>query len=273
MREIIVPQVSVIIPWCNRDEIYSAMHENSRYLTESKAEVLIVNCGGEICQDKLPRQNDRYTQHIVTLPTPFNKALAINIGAAIARAPFIFILDADIVMRSNLLDELHAAIDDSSFVTVARIVESDEAQRNVEFLSSTSAHRRFVLRDGRQIEVITSRISYPGQVRKGTGLLFARTNDFRAIGGMNSDIVGWGWEDNDVIVRLQMVLNLEPREAGTAVHLTHSDTKRFLPSGMSAAESDESNFAKCLARYEAGLLQGTLAEDAKAWQTVIQSYT
>ena len=273
MREKVLPQVSVIIPWCNRDEIYPAMHENAGYLTESKAEVLIVNCGGEICQDKLPGPNGRYAQHIVTLPTRFNKALAINIGAAIARAPFMFILDADIIMRSNLLEELHSAIDDSSFVTVARIVESNEAQRNVEFLSSTSAHRRFVLRDGRQIEVITSRISYPGQVRKGTGLLFTRTSDFRAIGGMNSEIVGWGWEDNDVIVRLQIVLNLEPRETGTAVHLTHSDATRFLPSGISAAESDENNFAKCLARYEAGLLQGTLAEDAKSWQPVIQSYT
>src|SRR5215213_6159273 len=148
MRETDVPQVSVLIPWCNRDEIYLAMHENSRYLTEAKAEVLIVNCGGQICPDKLPRENGRYTQHIVTLPTPFNKALAINIGTAIARAPFIFILDADIIMLSNLLEELHFAIDDSSFVTVAQIVESKEAQREVQFLSSTSAHRRFVLRDG-----------------------------------------------------------------------------------------------------------------------------
>lgn len=273
MHEKLIPQVSVIIPWCNRDEIYSALYENSRYFTESKAEVLIVNCGGEICQDKLLRQNGRYTQHIVTLPTLFNKALAINIGAAIARAPFIFILDADIIMKSNLLEDLHSTIDDSSFVTVAQIVESKEAQREVEFLSSTSAHRRFVLRDGRQIEVITSRISYPGQVRKGTGLLFTRLSHFLAIGGMNSELVGWGWEDNDVIVRLQMVLNLEPRETGTAVHLTHSDAKRFLSSGMSAAESDEINFGKCLARYEAGLLQGTLAEDTTSWKSVIQSYT
>jgi glycosyltransferase involved in cell wall biosynthesis len=273
MRQEVIPQVSVVIPWCNRDEIYSAMHENSRYLTEPKAEVLIINCGGDLRQDKLPCHDNRYTQHIVTLPTPFNKALAINIGAAIARAPFIFILDADIVMQSNLLKELHSAIDDSSFVTVAGIVESHEAQRNVEFLSSTSAHRRFVLRDGRQIEVITSRITYPGQIRKGTGLLFTRTSDFRAIGGMNSEIVGWGWEDNDVIVRLQMVLNLKPREIGSAMHLTHSDDKRFLPSGISPSESDDINFAKCLARYEAGLLQGTMARDAALWKTVVEAYS
>ncbi|HEU4595555.1 MAG TPA: galactosyltransferase-related protein, partial [Pyrinomonadaceae bacterium] len=156
-----------------------------------------------------------------------------------------------------------------SFLTVADVAETAESAEGAgTYLKSTTARRELMLADGRRIEIVTSRISFPSRSRKGQGLLFLRREDFLTVGGMNSDLTGWGWEDNDVAARLQMALNLEPREAGHALHLSHADDKRYFRDGLSRADNDELNFMACLARYERGLIYGTLDADVRYWKTL-----
>lgn len=262
--------ISVIIPWCDREELGHTLRANSGYFEESAAEVIVVNCGGDerLLQRLLPAGGE-HPPRVVSVPVSFNKSLAINVGAHAARGLHMMILDADIIFRHNLLAELRAALAPSSFLTVADVAETAESAEGAgSYLKSTTARRELMLADGRRIEIVTSRISFPSRSRKGQGLLFLRREDFLAVGGMNSDLTGWGWEDNDVAARLQMALNLEPLEAGHALHLSHADDKRYFRDGLSRADNDELNFLACLARYERGLIYGTLDADVRYWQTL-----
>jgi glycosyltransferase involved in cell wall biosynthesis len=262
--------ISVIIPWCDREELGHTLRANSPYFRESAAEVLVVNCGGdERLLRRLLADGAAHPPRAVRVPARFNKSLAINVGAHEARGRHLMVLDADIVFRHNLPAELRAALAPSSFLTVADVAETEEGGEGGTYLKSTSSRREFVLADGRRVEVVTSRVRFPGRTRKGTGLLFLRREHFLAVGGMNSDLAGWGWEDNDIAARLQMALGLEPREAGGAVHLSHADDKRFMRDGLSRADNDELNFMACLARYERGLIQGTLEADVLRWHELV----
>lgn len=262
--------VSVIIPWCDREELGHTLRANSKYFRESAAEVLVVNCGGdERLLRRLLADGAAHPPRVVRVPTCFNKSLAINVGVHMTRGRHLMVLDADIVFRHNVLAELRAALAPSSFLTVADVAETGEGGGGGTYLTSTSARREFMLADGRRIEVVTSRIYLPGRSRKGSGLLFLRREHFVAVGGMCSDLAGWGWEDNDIAARLQMALGLEPREAGSALHLSHDDDKRFMRDGLSRADNDELNFMACLARYERGLIHGTLEADVRRWQELV----
>jgi len=84
------------------------------------------------------------------------------------------------------------------------------------------------------------------------------------IGGFNSELQTWGWEDDDVLVRLQYVLNLRRVQKGEALHLTHGDDRRAL--GGTRSQSDQLNFIRCCRNYNKGLFLGTYHADV-AWVT------
>jgi hypothetical protein len=77
---------------------------------------------------------------------------------------------------------------------------------------------------------------------------------------MNSALTGWGWDDLDLVARLQMALGRQRRQVGQVTHLSHGDDARAL-AGLRRGESESRNFLACLAGYGIGDLQGTYEED------------
>src|SRR5206468_6073614 len=84
------------------------------------------------------------------------------------------------------------------------------------------------------------------------------------IDGYNSDLEVWGWEDNDVQLRLKRVLSLRHVETGRALHLSHGDDKRSLK-GMGRSESHVLNLGILCGRYSAGNFRGTYKRDLQVW--------
>jgi len=108
------------------------------------------------------------------------------------------------------------------------------------------------------------RIDILSRNRCAAGLILARKADFLAVGGYRSVLDGWGWEDNDVMIRLNRVQGLKRKQAGEAVHLTHADDVRDL-NGKDKIASTELNFDKVCSYYIRGELQGTYTADVNLW--------
>src|SRR5947209_7698498 len=117
---------SILIPWCNRDEISLTLKQNAPWLSVHQAEVLVVNCGGDsgrLSELLRPSPID-YLRRIDIPAATFNKALALNVGLHLSQRDKVFVLDADILLQSDLLTEFDRIVDASTFATVKRVYES-----------------------------------------------------------------------------------------------------------------------------------------------------
>jgi hypothetical protein len=122
-----------------------------------------------------------------------------------------------------------------------------------------------VTTDDRRVKVETNRTRFADGSRSGPGLILLAREHFLHVDGMNSQLEGWGWEDNDLVARLQLMLGLSERRAGSATHLSHGDHLRCV-NGRSRMETANANIARSLARDAQGNFQGTYRADVAAWQ-------
>ncbi len=262
------PGLSVVIPWSNRPEIAETLRRNGPLLAAVDAEAVVVNCGGDpgrltaaLAGALLPRLRR------VEVPAPaFNKSLALNLGVSAARADRLFLLDADVVLQKDLLPRAIALLDRPCFVTVDRVLESAPPPlavrpglREIGHLLELTGPRN------RKIRLETNRVRLRDGSRSGPGLVFLTREHFLAVDGMSSDLEGWGWEDLDLLARLQLALRLPRRRWGSVIHLSHGDEARTFE-GPAPAANEQRNYAMCLYNYGAGHYLGTYADDVATWR-------
>ncbi|MCA1612645.1 MAG: glycosyltransferase family 2 protein [Acidobacteria bacterium] len=261
------PPLSVIIPWYNRPEIGVTLRENKRTFTRHGVEVVVVNCGGDGGQlgEAFAGLGLDGLRCVEVESDTFNKSLALNLGVYAARAERLFFLDTDIVLGDGFIPAALGALDETSFVTADRVHESRPGKDEGENALEEFAHVvQFVAKGGRRAQVETNRVRFTEGSRSGPGLAVLARRHFLEVDGMNSDLEGWGWEDLDLLLRLQFVPALEHRRAGAVTHLTHGDTARAF-GGQSQAAREQMNFASCFTNYRAGYFYGTYTDDLRTW--------
>jgi hypothetical protein len=253
--------LSILIPWANRPELAVSLRRNAPVFEALDAEVIISNCAGN--RDQLQAivgdaQNPRV--RAIDCPSPiFNKCLAINAASRAAQGDVLFLLDADIVLRSDFTIP-PGILERRCFSTIWR-VRDEGASSDGGVLAAIDYSMTMVFKDGPPLEVQTGRHFIDGGGRSGPGLALVHRADFEAVGGMNSALVGWGWEDLDLLIRLERVLGIPRVHENEAIHLAHGDDRRHLPPGMSRLDSERRNRTVALAKYVAGDWMGTLATD------------
>jgi glycosyltransferase involved in cell wall biosynthesis len=272
------PALSVLIPWCDRDELQLTLAANAPALGAFGAEILVINCGGD--RERLHRliaaaEATPVRQLDISAPR-FNKAMALNVGLAHSRSDTIFVLDADVALLGDILAEAKAITENRSFVTMQWVYESEPATplamrqsglaNNFSSLTNNfvaslvnSHNLELHFRDGTVLNHQLTRQDALGNKRAGPGLLFAAKRDLLEIQGFNSELQGWGWEDDDVLVRLQHVSGLRRVQKGEALHLTHGDDRRALRGPRH--QSDQVNFMKCCRNYNNGIFTGSYSAD------------
>ncbi|MFB1483886.1 glycosyltransferase family 2 protein [Corallococcus sp. RDP092CA] len=262
------PVLSIVIPWKDRPELGVTLKRNRRFFTAHPYEVVVVNCGGSPALFREGLHAARFPGlRGVELPgTPFNKSLALNVGASDARADCLFFLDTDVVLKSDFLEAARERLGRKHFVTVDRVFESEPARERRESKLRELAYAvHFVDEQGREARVETNRVHLGDGSRSGPGMVLMRRKHFEAVNGMNSDLAGWGWEDLDLLVRLQLELGLTQRRHGDVLHLTHGDDRRDL-AGQTRAQSEHLNLARCMESYHQGHYWGTRVDDATTWK-------
>ncbi|VAW11247.1 hypothetical protein MNBD_BACTEROID03-1562 [hydrothermal vent metagenome] len=256
--------VSIIIPWCNREDLAISLLRNSEKFSKNFVEVIIVNGGGssDLLKKLLEEVSIENTKYITLAMPDFNKSLSLNAGVYHSSHDQLFFLDCDVILETELSSMIQT-LKKGSFVTLNKIKETAREHEGKKVGTVEEIAYSITIRDikGAEINVETNRINLLDSSRSGPGLLLCHKHDFLKVGGMNSELQGWGWEDIDIVYRLQH-LGLVRKRVGNCSHLSHSDKERFLVH-ESKALNEQINFKMALANYMAGNFLGTYERDVK----------
>ena len=261
------PQLSVIITWFNRPELRRSLGENCLIFDRYDVEVIVVNCGGSKTElHKILSGPGPRSLRCLNIPaTVFNKSLAINVGASTAQSERLFLLDADIVLTDDFLPVAFDTVAQQCFFTVDRVLESDREPWPLDDHLEEMAHQiSFLAKDGRKATTTIRRRLHEGS-RSGPGLIVLARQHFLEVGGMNADLHGYGWEDRDLLLRLQFALGLEERSAGKVLHLSHQDESQDA-AWRDRETGERLNSAACVKNYRAGHFAGTYYDDLRIWK-------
>lgn len=260
------PQVSIIITWKDRPILAETLRQNRPVLDSGQRETIVVNSGGDhaALQRLIDGVEIADLQIVDARLDHFNKCRSLNIGVAGSKGDVLFFLDADLLLQDDVIATAAGRLDGANFVTVRHLNESDPALRSDAFGEMELAFQMEITLPGRKTVTLETNRRRPRQgSRGGCGMICLKREHFLAVGGMNSALEGWGWEDLDLIARLQFALGLERVQAGEVIHLSHGDDERWLH-GSSKAETEKSNYKTCLANYAAGNFLGTYARDVES---------
>jgi glycosyltransferase involved in cell wall biosynthesis len=263
-----MPLFSVIIPWRARPELRRTLDQNLPLFERHGAEVVIVNCGGEPAElASIVADVPLSSLRVVRLPdAAFNKSLATNIGALCASGRMLMCLDADIVLRSDFFAQGRAVLERGRcFAAIRTVYESAPvANPRLEAFKRVVHTQELVFTDGRKAR-LQSQSGADGS-RCGSGLLVLNKSDLIAVGGFNSALRGWGFEDADLQIRLQLTGGLSVRQVGKALHLTHGDDKRDEISNGGHHHAIARNMQHCFDSYRRGVFVGSHDQDEREWR-------
>jgi hypothetical protein len=259
---------SVVIPWWKRPELRRTLEANMPLLVRHGAEVVVVTCGSDVLD--APAQFADYTaatvRHVVVPDAVPNRSLARNLGALCSSGSVLFFLDCDVILKSDIFAEAAPLLEADCFVTAQKRFESQpKPSPYLPFLKELIQTREVVCEDGRRATVQQT-LNGDGSSSNRGELLVKRAH-FLGIGGYNSALEGWGFEDDDVVYRLQLVLGLRSMMTGEVVHLTHGDDLR----SPSPLVDRRRNQELCFENYSRAAFLGTYEEDVRLWKPRIQA--
>ena len=188
--------------------------------------------------------------------TGFNKGWLINQGLMAASAPWVLISDVDILWPSATLEELATAARPEYIHYVQDVRESQPG--NTAIKRSRYSYRLNSSEREPSVEIFAD--FSESDFRPGCGLVFGAIALFRKIGGYRHCFRGWGWEDQDLLIRAQL-LGYCVDQVGTVTHLSHGDSDRnsFHEDCLPQMSRDR-NIEICLEEISKGRLIGDLQE-------------
>lgn len=264
--------LSIIISWRDRIELQQALPSLIACIEPIDGQINIVNFAGD--QQLLNQQLAEFTQHPQLKVTQisqqpfFNKAAAQNIGAKTAKYDNLFFCDCDIIVNPNQIIELCHQLNDSTghFATLKGVKETELNSRGAGHVVSFGYELNIRTKDGRHLQIIDNEEDSETGLRQAPGLLMVKRHDFIAINGYNSQLHGWGWEDQDMISRLTLGQGLSRIQHGEALHISHDDHARIAhyPEMKDRWESRDRMFRTALSNYDQANFQGSYHQDVTA---------
>jgi len=286
--------LQVIIPVKNRPEIVDCVRS---LLVIGYPVTKIIICDGGTTEPKclmalqdlakLSQQVEwfKYTQ------SDFNKSQLINQGILQASSEYLLISDADIIWnRQGILQLLFSilepiALESFSLKTRIEIVKclpetsSLSAVNNskkeiicyvktvAESCLQTTALKRerytYNIQKGEQIATINIALAKSGnRDRPGCGLLCTRKQTLLSLGGYKESFTGWGWEDQDLLIRATL-FGIKICATGNVIHLSHSDAARNQHhQQLPPTQTRDCNIISCLQSLQKGDIFGDLRQPA-----------
>jgi glycosyltransferase involved in cell wall biosynthesis len=259
----LVPLLDIVIPVKDRTTVERCVSILIAQMAQVKGlrlgRILLCDGGSQSvdCRKQLETASLLPKVEVLLLPHEgFNKGWLINRGLQAARAPVVIVSDVDILWQAKTLETMgtSAAAHPSNLYHVQDVQESEPD--NVATGRSRYTYQLTQSENETIVELYAA--SPPGKLRPGYGLICAQLALLQQIGGYRHAFQGWGWEDQDLLMRAQL-LGYKVRAMGTVEHLSHGDAGRNAFAGQqSPQESRDRNIRICLTGLAKGNLQGDL---------------
>ncbi len=274
--------LSLVIPWSNRPGLLEMLLHTNSVLNDVLSSagwttsIIISSVSGNpsMLADIVTRSRITCTT-IHAEAEFFNKSLALNLGVHHATTRFLLLVDADVLLSEEIIRSFLEQAEQGMENTFAVVRQLREKTSDPNTAFRSSAH----LEEIRETLLIkchdgtTACADYvfgPEGLRPTFGQLFLRRNAFVSIDGANSGLRGWGFQDTDLILRLQLKLGLRPIAVGIAQHLTHDNNLRETVTGQTVAYSQRANRASAMSNYMLGHFLGTYSRDCESWKSHLQ---
>lgn len=244
--------ISIICACKNRYDALRICLQSWLYFNEVK-EIVIVDWSSDEPIDHLVDLDSRIKVVRVDGEKYFNLSQPLNLAASIATQEYIVKFDCDYLLNPYLNFFEKFSIDENSFISGLSNVEA------VEYYDEDSKTYSIDYRS-MGIEKFKEYVfTYNPLFKYLKGILFVSKKNFDKVGGYDESIDTYGWEDTDILSRLEM-LGLEHKTInfdGSVIHLPHPDRKRFENSKVYNSELEE---------YYREILSTRYPEDQLQWQ-------
>lgn len=258
-------EISFVIAWCDRPELEVCLRRNRELFIDTQARVLIVNGGGDLLflRGLIAAVGVPGIRIVDIEGARFNKCCCLNLGVSCSETERVFLLDADIILNRELVDMASLALSTASFVTVQKGIESrpdahPQTLHSTPGLSERRQTTELLFRGGQKASV---EFWQGSQGRSMPGVMMLRRSDYIAVEGCNSILSGWGFEDYDLQIRLQVQLGTGGASVGVATHITHD-----FNDAASRTKNEARNIQLCVQNYNRGDFLGTYSEDVARWK-------
>jgi predicted glycosyltransferase involved in capsule biosynthesis len=263
--------LSIVVSWKNRKELNQAMPSLLSTAALMNGEIIIVNFDGDaaLFREVAPPSHSSVRVVEVKNQPMFNKAACNNIGAHHAKHGYLFFCDCDIILEPESIKALFQQLNETpeSFGTLVGVKETIVNSIQNNHIVSFGYNLIIKTKDGRTLQIIDSEEDANDGTRNAPGLLMTSKANFERINGYNSNLVGWGWEDQDMIGRLTLGAGLERKFHGKALHISHNDEERTKHYPIANRwESRDKMFRQALANYDANKFSGTYSSDIANYQ-------
>lgn len=185
----------------------------------------------------------------------FNKSKLLNYAIACSSSELLLISDADIIWNQAAVNVLTSTVDVS---TICCVAEVEESQPSTVALTRDRYTYNISIDSDRALVEIIPWLQVERDFRPGCGLICASRNTLVSLGGYKEIFTGWGWEDQDLLMRAKL-LGIEVKVAGKVMHLSHSDAIRNrYCNNLEPSQTRNNNIITCLKSLSQGILGGDL---------------
>ncbi|HLJ15383.1 MAG TPA: galactosyltransferase-related protein [Bryobacteraceae bacterium] len=260
--------LSIIVTWRDRAELSRALPGLMECANALDGDLTIVNYSGSSSMLQSQIGDHWKRVHVIEVAGQkyFHKACAQNIGVANTSSELLFFCDADIILDPLTLTRLTEQVLEKpdTFGTLTGVRETENNARGGNNVVCFGYELQVRIANGRILKIVDHEEDAEDGTRNAPGLILVRRKHFLEIQGYNSDLHGWGWEDQDMIGRLTLGAGLRRVMSGYAVHISHEDSLRIANYPVSNRwESRDKMFRQALANYDRNYFLGTYSSDVR----------
>ena len=244
--------LEVIIPVKSRHEIRQCVQS----LNSTDTKVIVCDGGSTDVECLESLQAIKQDIELINIPMlGFNKSRLINKGIEQAKCEFILISDADIIWNQAAIDALLYKVksNDNIICCIQDVEESNPGSVALK----RDRYTYNITQPDLKIEILPD-LDIACDRRPGCGIICARRTTLISLGGYKEFFQGWGWEDQDLLIRAKLC-GINICASGKIIHISHDDTTRNrYYNNLAPHLTRNKNIIRCMNSLAQGILWGDL---------------